>query len=681
MNFRKFSKYICALSLAAMFTINTMAATIIDVASNHWAYKAVTDLANRGIMVPTSTGEFRPNQLMNYFEVADVLAKATGYVDVDVATNIDPVFKEQIQNNYERQKAVLATYAAKYSTWDKSYDKQVAYLLGRGYMSVSDLDKFITKSTKSETRNIMTKEELAVFVVRLIGKENTAKNTYKTTGFNDEKNIKESYRPHVAYLKSIGVINGTGSFNPATKVTKALCAKMVDDALVYKEKTQNNGSNNNTNNGSNNENNNSNSNSNNGSSNGTDTGVQTPVGEVVKVNRVLRKNDSEYYVSLIRNSNASYYTIKNTTKVIDAEGNEISVTNIPVGTQARVVIEVQGGTEYIVRLQLIGSDPATPTPPVEENSDTTSSSTVTGSIVGSVGNGVLRVTTAEGNVKTYLLQDDCKITLNGASVTVDKLSKGDTVTLTVKNDSMVTKVVAKTTSSSQESGNGALTAKKISEKGYVLTLKQNNGEEAVTIPKDATIKRNDKTIDGVQELRIGDTIKVTKKNNEITLVEATGARKSVTGIIKEINLSQTPRIVVNVNDEAITYVLASDAELYDGNDKKYIGIRDLHLGQEVSIIADSKEIISLDVQKTDTSVKMMGTILSVSRNNDYIDVFVDYDPITGDNKVYKRIELSNDVAITLNGKVQSQNVLEEDMEILIIYKYLDDKMPQKIQII
>ena len=80
MSFRRFSKYICALSLAAMFTITTMAATITDVASNHWAYKAVTDLANRGIMVPTSTGEFKPNQLMNYFEVADVLAKATGYM-------------------------------------------------------------------------------------------------------------------------------------------------------------------------------------------------------------------------------------------------------------------------------------------------------------------------------------------------------------------------------------------------------------------------------------------------------------------------------------------------------------------------------------------------------------------------------------------------------------------------
>ena len=679
MSFRRFSKYICALSLAAMFTITTMAATITDVASNHWAYKAVTDLANRGIMVPTSTGEFKPNQLMNYFEVADVLAKATGYVDVDVAANVDPAFKEQIQNNYEKQKAVLATYAAKYSTWDKSYDKQVAYLLGRGYMSVSDLDKFITKSSKSEIRNIMTKEELAVFAVRLIGKENTAKNTYKTTGFNDEKSIKESYRPHVAYLKSIGVINGTGNFSPATKVTKALCAKMIDDALVYKEKTQNTGSNNNSNNG----NNNSNSSSNNGSSsNGTtDTDVQTPVGEIVKVNRVLRKNDSEYYVSLIRNSNTSYYTIKNTTKVIDAEGNEISVTNVPVGTQARVVIEVQGGTEYITSLQLIGDDSTTQTPPLETESEATSSSTVSGSIVGSVGNGVLRVTTEEGNVKTYLLQDDCKITLNGVSVTADKLSEGDTVTLTVKNHSMVTNVVAKTDSSSQESGNGALTAKKVSEKGYVLTLKQNNGEETITIPKDATIKRNDKTIDGVQDLRIGDTIKVTKKNNEVTLVEATGTRKSVTGIIKEINLSQNPKIVLNVNDEAITYVLANDAELYDGNDKKYIGIRDLHLGQEVSIIADSKEIISLDVQKTDTSVKMMGTILSISRNNDYMDVFIEYDPITGDNKVYKRIELSNDVMITLNGKTQSLNVLEEDMEILIIYKYLDDKMPQKIQII
>lgn len=665
MNFRRFSKYICVLSLATACTVTTMAATITDVANNHWAYSAVLDLADRGIMVPTSKGEFKPNQLMNYFEVASVLAKATGYVDIDVAPNVDAEFKAQIKSNYEKQKPILATYAAKYSTWDKSYDKQVAYLLGRGYINTSDLDKFITKVNKSEIRTIMTKDELSVLAVRLLGKENTAKTAYKTTGFADEKSIKESYRPHVAYLKSLGLINGTGNFNPSTKVTKALCAKMLDDALVYKEKTQGNGTN---------------SGSNSSSNNNSNTETQTPASEMVTVNRVLTKNTSEYYVSLVRNANTSYYTIKATTKVTDASGKQVNITSIPTGARAKVTIELQDGTEYITSLQLMEAS-SNQTPPTDTSSNQGSSSTmVSGKIVGSVNNDVLRLTTAEGSVKTYLLQEGCQITLNGATVTADQLSEGDTVTLTVTNTSMITKIVATKGTSSQVASNGELTAKKLTTNGYVVTLKQNNNEATVTIPETAKIQRNNKTVD-IQEVRIGDTIKVTRTNGEVTLVEATGTRQTVTGTIQEVHLAQTPKVMVKVNNEIITYIVSDDAELYDSSIRKYVGVRDLHLGQEVSIIADSREMISLDIEDKDSSVKLMGTIKNISRNNDYIDVFVGYDPMTGDNKVYKRVNISSDTTIVKNDKTQSRNVLKEDMEVLIIYKYLDDRLPQKIQII
>lgn len=649
MNFRRFNKYICALTLAAACTVSAMGATISDVTKTHWAYTAVMDMADRGIMVPTSAGEFKPNQTMNYFEVADVIAKATGYVDVDVATNVDETFKQQIKTNYEKQKATLATYAAKYSTWDKTYDQQVAYILGRGYISTSDLDTFITKSNNGETKNVMTKETLSVLLVRLLGKENTAKTTYTSTGFKDEASIKEAYRPHMAYLKNLGIINpdASGNANPSTKITKALCAQMVSNALKEKEGSQ-----------------------------GSNSGTETAKAEEVTIKRVLTKNTTEYYVSLTRGGTTSYYTIKNTTKVLDATGKEVKITDIPADTKARATIELENNTEYITSLQLTDSLASNEDNTGTENTQVT---TVSGTLVGNANSGFIRLTIADGTVKTYLLEDNCQITLNGASVTADKLTEGSTLVVTVANSS-VTKIVATSTGTSSQASNGELTAKKLSAGGYVFTLKQNNSEATVTIPETAKIKRNNKTV-SVQEIRLGDTIKVTRTNGVVTEVEATGTRQTVTGTIKEIHLAQPCKIVVNVNNESMTYTFASDAELYDNSVKKYIGVRDLHLGQEVSFIVDSKEVISLDVENISSSVKLMGTITNVSKNNDYMDVLVDYDPVTGESKVYKRIEMSSNTTVVLNGRTQNRNVLEEDMEVVIIYQYLDDTMPQKIQII
>ena len=159
MKFRKFNKSLLALGLATLYTVSTFAATATDVTANHWAYAAITDLENRGIITYNSKGQFLPNNQMTFFEVADILAKATDYVNVDIATNIDETFKNQIINNYNAKKPILASYAAKYSTWDKLYDQQVAYLLGRGLISKTDLDKFITTVNNKETRAIMTKQE------------------------------------------------------------------------------------------------------------------------------------------------------------------------------------------------------------------------------------------------------------------------------------------------------------------------------------------------------------------------------------------------------------------------------------------------------------------------------------------------------------------------------------------
>lgn len=648
------------MSLAAACTLTTMGATFTDVTSTHWAYSSIVDLEERGIMALTSTGQFFPNQTMDYFEVADVLAKATGYVDIDVDKTISEADKALIQANYEKQKPTLEAYAAKYSTWNSAYNQQIAYLLGKGYISTTDLDKFMTKASSGEVKNIVTKEELAVFVVRLLQREKTAISTYTSTGFKDESKIQVANRPHMAYLKGLGLItaDALGNANGSMKVTKALCAKMISSALEIKEESE----------------------------------QSSQEANVVTITKILTKNANEYYMCLKNSSGeAKYYSIKTTTKILDASGNEVAINKVALESQAKVTIQTENGTDYITSIQLVNTasdsttNGSTNSGNTNNNTDsntntgtTTQTTTVTGTLLEKVNNGILRLNLADGTAKTYVLSENCSVTLNGSVASASSLSVSDVLTLTVQNNA-VTKIVA-VSGTGNLSSTGQVSQKKLSAAGYVLTLSQNGSTSIITIPDNATITRNQKDAD-IMDIRIGDTLKVTKKNGIVTNVEATGVRSVVSGTIQEIHIAQTSKVIVNVNNEAKTYILGNDVEMYNNYYKEFINVRDLHLGQEVTLALDSEEVIALDVENTSTSVNIKGSIVAMGKNDAYMDVLVDYDYISGESKVYKRIEIDTDTVITLNGKTQNRNVLEEGMEIVITYQYLDDKVPQKILVI
>ena len=74
----------------------------------------------------------------------------------------------------------------------------------------------------------------------------------------------------------------------------------------------------------------------------------------------------------------------------------------------------------------------------------------------------------------------------------------------------------------------------------------------------------------------------------------------------------------------------------------------------------------------------MGTITDLGKNDSYMEVLVDYDYASGQSKVYKRIELTSDVPVIIDGKTKTRSALDEDMQVVINYKYFDDKVPEKI---
>ena len=703
MNFRRFGKYICAMGLAVTLSVNVMGATIADVNDKHWAYEAVTDLEERGIMVLTSSGQFYPNQTMNYFELADVIAKATGYVDVDVATNVTDTFKQQVKANYEKQmKEVINEYASKYKTWNNAYNQQVAYVLGRGYMKKSDLDKFITKTDKGETKNIATKEELCVYLVKMLQKADTAASTYKTTSFKDDSTLQAANKPYVAYLASLGIVtaNSEGKVNGTMKMTKALCAKMVSDTLKIKDTTQVGRITNQAANQGNNETN-TNTNTNTNSTTENANGLYT-------VQRVLNKNTTEYYVGLKDAAGSEkFYSLKNTTKILDAMGVEMPITKLTSGTMVNATLELQEGTTYITSIKVAAEVGAN----TQTNTTSQDGTSVSGLLSSPISNGIIRMVLNDGSSKVYLIKEGCIVTLDGAAAaSTDVLKAGDLATLTLENNA-VTKITAITgqglnsnttgnnannNSNNTNNGNtvttptttapantmtsGELLAKKYTGNGYVLSLREGNVEGQVTVPTGAKITRNGKTMN-MADVRIGDTIKLTSQSGAVSAVAATGEKKIVEGTIKSLCIGGTSQVTITTKGEDVTYTLASDTEYYDGNTNTYINIRDLHIGQEVTISVESKEVITLDVEKNGDYYKYMGTITSISRGGDYIEVLVDYDYVTGESKVYKRIQTPSNLEVMQNGQRKNRNSLTEDMDVLIYYKYLDDTVPEKIHVL
>lgn len=660
MNKRKINQLLIAVGVFAVSVVNTFAVTFKDVPQTHWAYNSMIDMQKKGIMLVNSAGEFFPSATMNFFDIADVLAKATGYVDVNVTANIDATFKQQLISNSQIQKPVLAVYETKFTTWDKRYNEQIAYLLGRGYLKKEELDLFMTKTTTSqEVKNTLNKQQLAVFIVRVLGKEQTATTQHTTTDFSDDAQILALYKPYIAYLRSIGLVNpdAKGLFNPNVKVTRALCAKMVSDALVYKEK-QTQGTT-------------------------TTTTTTTTNTEFFKVNKVIAKGDTEHWVVLEKDGKTDYYVIKNTTKATTLTGQELAISEVALETQADIVSATENGIKYIISMKLQAN--AASTTNSTNTTDTvnaTNTSTLTGVLTRIGLNQDISILLADESSKSYFLDPQCVIMIRQKAASLQELKVGDRIQVTIK-DSTIIKIELVTTSAdtvTSDLSDGEISAKTLRLEGYGLSIKQGTRTTNLVIDRSVTITRNNRRAI-FEDLRIGDQIKIVKENGSIIEVIATGNKTTVTGQVSGIYIASIPQVQLKVQGTEQTFTLNTDTEIYDNNQRQEVSLRDVRLGQNVELLIDSKEVVSLVIERSTTGVRYAGEIYALGERLEYIDVLVDYDPLTGNSRVLKRIKTPVQVPIELSGRDEHRTIFEAGMNLVITYDYLDDILPQKILII
>ncbi len=207
---------ILSLTLLLAATVPALASDYSDVNDGRWSVDYITDLARRGLLTGYDDGTFRPANPITVVETLAVLSRFYALSD-EVKGWI-----------YEDYKSFIESSISSSLSW--AYD-ELSVCLAAGIISEDEL-------VSTDLTSAIEKELFAVLLVRTMKLEKTAFSLADTElDFNDAADIKPAHTGHVALLVSLEVVTGndSGNFLPHSGVTREVAAAMLSRSLDYLE--------------------------------------------------------------------------------------------------------------------------------------------------------------------------------------------------------------------------------------------------------------------------------------------------------------------------------------------------------------------------------------------------------------------------------------------------------------
>ncbi len=215
---KKLCGFLCTFQIALFCCHNiSFGAAYKDISPSHWAYLAIENLHAKGCLNDFPSEKFNPDSYIDKFTSSKILAAVAGYTDGD----------------YSAQKNIISKFSSKFLKWNKESNNQIAFLLSKNILTENDLESFMLFSSDgSEKFRAISREETAVFLVRLMGKTSEAQKLSSSNFFKDSQSITETRRGSINYLKSVNVLSGdkNGFCNPKKAVTRAEFCVLVNNA-------------------------------------------------------------------------------------------------------------------------------------------------------------------------------------------------------------------------------------------------------------------------------------------------------------------------------------------------------------------------------------------------------------------------------------------------------------------
>lgn len=657
--------------------------TYSDVPTTHWAYSAITKVADKGIMVGDGTSYY-PAQVINKLESSRILARVAGY---NTANGYNPAEKTTNTINLFKK-----AFPVKWGTINKDYENCISYLYEKEIITMDDLNKFVVKYTDgTEKVKELTREEMAVFLVKTMGKKNDAvsyKGNYK---FSDDSTISETTKPYVYYLKELGVVSGdnNGAFNPTNSITKAEMAVFLDRAIYSKSTVDITiGNNNNTNNTNNNNNTNSNNNTNNNNNVTTPTKMNvtsdegkiatvyasskvisiTPLSGAIKVYR-LADNVKIYIDGFLSTIDKLMPNMPVVVVAINNDATEIRAQKVTVPVTGEVGTN-NNNTTTNNNNNNTNNNTNTNTP-IDNSQFVTRVCTV--SATGSINTSqtisvIIQMLNPSGDVfseeHTYLLTSNCTIKRGNKDVALSTIEKNDIVTIKISGNNVYSIDVEEKNMNIKEA---ELIDKRLNESNVpILTIKTKEGTKyELKVTSSSDIRRKGEGEVKWKELRVGDTVEVDKQYNNITYLYAVGDTSTVEGWVESVVISDYSSIILKDKyGEKTKYSVFSPGDLYS-----------VTLGSKVRLTLDSKEV---------ASIRILSAASSSSSTQGIIDrVKYDYMYIDNDNDTSVKVlfNVNTTVYDMTTNRAVNVDELSADMHVSVIFTNDSDKIAKTITII
>jgi len=637
-------KSLISLALAAILTLialPVMASTanpFADVPANHPAAEAiawVSNPANGVFMMGDFNNNFNPNRVVNSFEGAQILAAAAGFRHV--TSTLPQAEREMFNRSFETWRSTLDGFAAQHSLWNRAFDREIAYLLYLGILTVNDVSTFITGTGQAAAIAPLNRERAVAWIVRLLDNP-TAVNAITlphANPFADDANITAALRRYMYFARQNSIFQPTNNFAlPTQQVNRAELATLFFNALS-------------------------------GRTGGTG---QTTTGNAPTT--IIGTIENVFGSSIQVRTTAGVETLQLANNVvIMVDGTQRPMSFLQSGMHITALVNAQRQVISLVTRADGGASSNLPSDLLLYSDE--------GFVVNSTAQNITIRTQRvriSGEIidedRTFTVAANASIMRSGVRTNLNAVQPGDMaffrfsgstiheITLIERNRTL-NGVLLSSHPADSFSGFPTLTIEL--EDGRVYSLR--------SVPA-TTFVRN-----GVQNLnwtdiRIGDSIVVNTEYDRLVSVHALGLRTTVTGRLTELMISERNSqitIALPNGDIASYFVVPGVVDIYS-----------LRIGQNLNVTLDSREVIDIRLQGTNIAqaTSIVGYIQAL-----HPDGSITVAEGTGASRRTVRLTIANNTTITRAGVAVNRSTLRVNMNVHVTLTAPQSTTAQSITIL
>lgn len=444
--------------------------------------------------------------------------------------------------NADSLDAAKQKYSDILSKYNLSYaEGDVAFLLMRGVLTEDELDTYFEGSKKTEA---MPRYEAAILITKAMLGESSAKNEVLVDmDYTDVSSIPKAAKQYVYYVTQKGIMSGMGNgeFSANTGVLRGQIAVMLSKTADSTDYT---------------------------------------FDSITIVGVDESKKNIE-----IKDADGKNFTIGYTDSARFFKDGELTVPSSLKSGQKAVLTYVSDGEDINLAFADVAKDSIDEVKSVIFKSYTSTS-------------GTLMITVVEPEteaIQTYVLSNSAQVTADGKASNINTLKSGDYITIGLSEDKVVQidalKINTKINAVIEKTG----------AMGTITISSEDAAFDGMTfsVAQDVVITKNgDKS--SFSELGRGDKATITLEYGIITRINATSAKKTVTGVLKGYNISDTPTITINRDGTTYTFDVPANAYITLNGEK--VALSAFNIGNSITVTVES------EVVKTITASEALGNL-------------------------------------------------------------------------